>query len=376
MKKIAVILGAFSIGTRPINIANCMSDARGLTGTDLAFIRISETLVVLGYDVHSFTVRSDPETNEHNGVHYHNFEDRHRIVDDEFVAIISINEPNVFEHMATKPYKICYQFLNDFSFVKPGFNDWVDRYVGVCEQHMDYVQSAYPETKGKWSVIPLGCDPDLYEDKRVPGRVIWCSSADRGLHWLLQQWHLIKKAVPEASLRVFYHFNYDNVKHIEPLDRQSHYHVVEMANRVRYIKDALEKLKSLDVEHVGSVSREQMVQEWNAASVFGFSCDTVAFSEGFSVSTLEAHASFTVPVLTTQDCLGSIYRDSGCLITEAPIQDNIKHFTDNMILALTNKEISDLLVVKTREFASNYTWKNTAEKLITIIEQNYINNKE
>ena len=65
----------------------------------------------------------------------------------------------------------------------------------------------------------------------MPGRVIWCSSADRGLHWLLSQWPKIKEAVPYASLKVFYHFNYGDLDKIEN-GSGGHHHFIEMAQRL------------------------------------------------------------------------------------------------------------------------------------------------
>ncbi len=353
--KIALVLGSFSIGTRPLDFEHLYDSPRGLTGTDLCFIRLGEELRKLGNEVEMI----------------HNVNRLN--IDESFDAVISINEPNLLIGISPKIKRILYMMLNDFSFVQPGFNEWTDLYIGVCQQHSDYVEKQYPETKGKWATVPLGCDPELYKDERVSGRVVWCSSADRGLHWLLQQWPEIKAAVPEASLRIMYHFNYGAMDQIEagsisPQGGPYHHHIQEMAQRIRYMKDAIKKLKDLGVEHVGSVSREQMVKEWNEASVFAFSTDTVAFSEGFSVSTLEGHASFTVPVLTSCDCLGGIYKDSGCSMIEAPVQDHLKEFTDAVIRGLKDKEHADAVIAKCRDFAANHTWKQCAYKINKLVD--------
>lgn len=363
--KIAVILGAFSIGTRPINLNNVWTNERGLTGTDLCLIRVCEELKKLGNDVYMFSVFSE-HPNEYKGIKVFQFEQRNNVVDDTFDCIISINEPNVLMDMVTKPLKLVYMMLNDFSFIKSGFDDYVDSYVGVCEEHTEHMKRQCPKPE-KWSTVPLGCDPEQYKDERVPGRVIWCSSADRGLHWLLDQWSTIKSAVPYASLRVFYHFNYIGIEQIEE-NHNAHPHTTEMAQRVRYIRNAMQELKHLDVEHVGSVSRERMKAEQNAASVFAFPCDTVAFSEGFSVSTLEAHASYTVPVITSADCLGGIYRNSGCRMVEAPVSERLKDFTGYVIDALKHEPWTSSIVDRCRAFAFDHTWTKTAEKLETIIK--------
>jgi glycosyltransferase involved in cell wall biosynthesis len=365
--KVGVILGAFSIGTRPLDFwyNNIWDSARGLTGTDLCFVKTAQILAQRGHEVHLFTVHAQPahKPDYWENVKIHSFEDRFSVIDDSFDGLISINEPDVFRGLTTKPVRIVWQMLNDFPFCQEGFDDFVDHWFGVCNQHTEFLkkQVAKPE---KWQTLPLGCSPEWYQDQRVPGRVIWCSSADRGLHVLLSQWPLIKKAVPHATLKIFYHFNYSGLEDISPHDKESHFHVVEMGNRIRYIKYAIDKLKNFGVEHVGSISREQMKKEFSEAAVFAFSCDTVAFSEGFSVSTLEAHASFTVPVITSQDCLGSIYQDSGAIIIPAPVKDHLPDYTQAVIKSLLDTEYSNEIIKNCRNFAENHTW----EKSVSVLE--------
>lgn len=363
--KIAIILGAFSVGTRPLDTSNILDNPRGLTGTDLCFIRTAEELAKLGNTVYAFTVRTDT-TAIWNNVMYYNFDQRFDVVDDSFDCIISINEPNILFGMARKPKRIVWQMLNDFSFIQPGFDDEVDLYLGVCEAHTKHMSKQTPKPE-KWNTLSLGCDIDNYTDNRIPGRVIWCSSADRGLHWLLSEWSKIKKEVNFASLRVFYHFNYIGIEEVEE-GSKSHPHIIEMAQRIRYIKNAMKELKHLDVKHVGSVSRNRMKNEFSKASVFGFPCDTVAFSEGFSVSSLEAHASYTVPVMTSVDCLGSIYNNSGCVMIQAPVSERLNEFSDAVIKSLTDDKFANDTIEKCREFASKHTWKQSAEKLLEFIK--------
>lgn len=372
--KIAIILGSYSIGTRPLDFwfDNIWISGRGLTGTELCLTETAKELQKRGHDVHLFTVHAQPHNKPDSWkeVKLYNFEERLTVVDDSFDCLISINEPDVFRGMPKKPLRIVWQMLNDFPFAQPKWEEEIDLGYGVCEEHTNHLKKLTYQPE-KWDTLGLGCSPDIYEDKRVPGRVIWCSSADRGLHWLLSQWPKIKKAVPYANLRIFYHFNYGNLEKIEPNSTVDHPHVIEMGQRIRYMKYAIEKLKDLDVLHVGSVSRERIAKEFSEASVFGFSCDTVAFSEGFSVSTLEAHASFTVPVITSQDCLGGIYKNSGCVMIPSPVKNHLDEYSDAVIKSLTDKEFADQRIAKCREFAKEKTWPVIAEKL----EKNILKHK-
>lgn len=364
--KIAIILGPFSIGPRPMNFDDIWNSNRGLTGTDLSTVMISLELLKLGNEVHLFTIHTNPGLKEWQGVNIHTLEERN-IIDDSFDSIVSINEPNMFMDLkTTKPFRICWQFLNDFGYCSAGYENYVDKFLGVCEQHTEYLKKFTKDSSGKWDTLGLGCSPEWYQDNRIPGRVVWCSSADRGLHWLLQEWPKIKLAVPEATLKIFYHFNFNGIEDMDPNQIQEP--MKEIGQRVRYIKEAVKRLKDLGVEHVGSISRNQMKKELSEASVFGFSCDTVSFSEGFSVATLEAHASFTVPVITNKDCLGTVYKDSGALIVEYPLTKNIGQFSDLVIKSLQDKKFSDSVIQKCRDFSLQNTWEIIAEKLNDIIK--------
>lgn len=369
--KIAILFGRYSTGQRPLDFwfDNINVNMRGLTGSDLATVMIAKELSVRGHDVSLFTVHAQPhhKPNTWENVKLYNIEEKDTVIDNSFDSVLSINEPDVLRDITDKPLRICWQFLNDFLYCQPGYDGFVDKWLGVCQQQVDYLKSQILPSD-KWGIVGLGCSPEIYEDKRVPGRVIWCSSADRGLHWLLQEWPKIKKAVPYASLRIFYHMGFEHVENIEPNDQNTVPFIKEMANRVRYIKEAINKLKMLDVEYVGSVSRKKLKQEFNEASVLGFCCDTVIFSEGFSVTALEGHASFTVPVITDQDCLGQVYAGSGAPMIKSPVKNYLSEFTDTVIKGLTDKEYSDDIIKNCREFAMKHTWEIVAEEMEAVMK--------
>ena len=391
--KIAIILGPYSVGNRPLSFSNhdIWQSNRGLTGTDITLIMMSICLAKK-HEVHVFTIytgQNKPIMWE--GAYLHNYEDKQLIINDSFDCILSLNEPDAFRGLTDKPLRVCWQFLNDFNYCLDGFDNYVDCWLGVSQSQTKHVSSLLPETSThKWSILGLGCEPEWYIDQRVPGRVIWCSSADRGLHWLLQEWPKIKKAVPYATLKIFYHFNYGDIENIEPntnvnFDNESiearrireggdavlkidlSHVMCEMAHRVRYIKNAIQRLKPFGVEHIGSISRDQIKQEFNEASVFGFGCDTLTFSEGFSVSTLEAHASFTVPIISDKDSLGEVYKNSGALIVSHPISNHISEFSDLIIKSLTDQQFSNNIIDKCRAFSQMNTWEIVSQKFEQII---------
>lgn len=332
---------------------------------------VAKEFAKLGHDTSLFIAHVDPKNKpkQWEGVKLFNIEDLNADTTNYFDVLISWSDPNVFFNTSTRPFKLVYQMLNDFTYCSPGFDSLVDHWIAVCEQLKDHLLTKHnsppPE---KWSIVPLGCDPSWYkEGPRVPGRVVWTSSADRGLHLLLQEWPKIKAAVPEANLRVFYNFNYGGIMSVEPNNMENHPHVIEMAQRARYMVDAMKKLKPLGVEHVGSISRDRMAEELSSAMVLAYPVSTVAFSEGFSVSILESCAAGVCPIISAADCLGSIYKDV-IPVVDAPVEHHIQEFSDLVIKGLTDESYRQEVITKAKSFAAKHTWNETAKKLETVIK--------
>jgi len=373
MSKIAIILSAYNLGSRPLDFwfNNIFESSRGATGTDISFCMISKELVKLGHDVHMFTVHAQPENKPDTweGAKLYNFIDRHTVIDDTFDVVISISDPDALRGVSTKPLRIVWQFLNDWTYCQPGFDDFVDLYLGVCDQHTKHLQKQSPKPE-KWKTLALGCDTTWFDmDKKVKGRMIFCSSADRGLHLALQCFPEIKKAVPEATLKIFYHFQDGPILNVEPTSKVDHPHVIEMANRLRYCKEAIKRMSHMGVEHIGSVSVNEIKKQMSEAEVLLFPVDTVAFSEGFSLSILQSHAAGAIPVITSADCIGGIYKNSGSLMVEMPIIDKMEEYTNLAIKALTDEKFAANRRKKCLNFAKKFLWKDIAKKMEIIINK-------
>lgn len=367
--KIAILFGGLSVGARPLDFwfKNIFESSRGLTGSDLSAVLISKELAGLGHDVSLFTVHAQP--NHHpthwEGVKLYNIEEK-TIIDDQYDGIVSINDVNDLLGAPKKPFKIVLEYLNDFPFAQPNYDDFVDLYLSPCEEHKNYLKNMTPSPH-KWGVLPLGCDPDWYDQsKKIRGRIVYCSSGDRGLHLALQQFPEIKKAVPEATFKIFYHFGYGKMLEIEH-NANDHFHLREMSARINYCLNSVEKMKHLGVERVGSVSAEQMKKEMSEASLLLFPVDTISYSEGFSVSILSAHASGALPVISSCDSIGSIYRNSGCMMVDAPVKNHLKEYTDFAIRALTDDDFAAERRKQCLEFAKKFLWIDIVKKLESII---------
>lgn len=365
--KIAVIFTTWSTGMRPLNFNELFSGQRGLTGSDLGMVMVASEFVKLGHDVSLYTSHTDIKTMPAtwNRVKLYDIADCNEQNTSEYDMLISWSDPDVFCNTSKKPIRVVYQMLNDFSYCLPGFDNNVDLWITVSnELQVRLLQKQNAPPKEKWGkIVPLGCEPAWYSDgPRVPGRIVWTSSADRGLHILLQEWPKIKAAVPAAHLRVFYNFDYGSIVNVSPDDITQHPHISEMGQRIRYMIDSMRRLKPLGVEHIGSVSRDRMAKELSEAMVLGYPCSTVSLTEGFSVSILESCAAGVLPVISAQDCLGSIYRDCVPMV-ESPVEMHLDEFDQLVVRGLTDETFRQDAITKCKKFAQQHTWTIATKKL-------------
>ena len=363
--KMSFILGPMSVGVRPLDFNAIFNSPRGLTGTEISLVMNALEFKKLGHDVTIFTVCTPGQPEIWNDIKLKAYAP---LLNSEiFDAVISINEPYCLYDANENAVRVFCQYLNDFTYCPLNWHIPVDIFTAPCQMLIDHLekQAGAENTVNKWNVLPLGCSPEIYSDNRVSGRVVWTSSADRGLHWLLQCWPQIKLSVPNANLKIFYNFNYGDISSFEQVGT-NHPHVLEMAQRIRYMEESIKRLNVLDVEHVGSVSREIIQKEYSEAMVLAYPFSPVAFTEGFSLSIMEACAAGVLPVISDGDCLGSIYGEIVPMV-KSPVQNNLNEFALLVIKGLINSEWHSETTTKTKAFAQNYTWPKVAKQLEELI---------
>jgi len=348
-------------------------DARGLTGSEIGFIRIAQELVKRGHSVTAYTVSDETE---YEGITIRPVTAAEEI-DSSFDAAIAINEPELLRGCRAR-LRACELWLNSFDFCKVGFEKHVDLWCSPSQGHLDMILRETHEVEltpagagalfkadpKNWIVLPLGCDPERYpvDSVKVSGRVVYCSSPDRGLHWLLQEWPQIKRAVPHSTLRIFYRLqawidNFQDTAYSPPIE--------ELRGRAVYIQEALRRMNGPEwgITVLDSVSREQIEREMCEAEVLGYPCDTTRWSEGFSCTILEGCAARACPVITDCDALEGIYNNA-CRVMP---RGNIEQWRDAVIEILQIEKSRDNWSARARAFAESLTWAKHAERLVAAI---------
>lgn len=379
--KFGLAYGSFCIGDpkNALNFSDLWSSSRGLTGSELSYIRIAQELKKLGHDITLFTVinPNDP-SHELDGIQVKSLNEIHQ--NERFDAFCSWNETSPLINVHHNVLRLVNLQINSIDQCHSNFDDCVDVWLSPSNSHRERmlrdsheyyengVKKLYRWNDGrKWDVLTNGVDLDIYDGfKKVPGRVIWASSPDRGLHWILQCWPRIKKNVPHAHLKIFYKL----YPWLESMDSVG-YNFPSMNEQVRraaHIRECLRRLNGYGIEIIGSVSRDRITKEMAEAEALAYSCDTVNWTEGFSVTTMEACAARVVPVVSCVDALESIYGSLDSSV-KAPISDNLDDFVNKIILSLTDEKYRNDVTTKAKELAKNYQWPDIAKKFVDIVER-------
>lgn len=140
--------------------------------------------------------------------------------------------------------------------------------------------------------------------------------------------------------------------------------IQECRSRAAYIELAIARMQHLDVTAVGSVSRSDMVREMSEAEVLAYPCDTIRFTEGFSVTTLEACAAGAVPVLRGVDALPEIYGSLPSMYTPGHDSPWFVGLVEN---ALTNEKFAASCRDAGYAIAERHAWPVLAERLERMI---------
>jgi glycosyltransferase involved in cell wall biosynthesis len=178
--------------------------------------------------------------------------------------------------------------------------------------------------------------------------IIWGSSYDRGLPYLLQMWPDIKKEVPDAELHIYYGWDL--------------YLAVHKNNPARMQwKAKVEELMKQDgiVVH-GRVGHSELERAFYEAGIWAYPTD---FTEISCISAMKAQSFGAFPVCTNFAALKETVQFGERIdvdITEKEGQDEYKKV---LIDFLKNKSGDEKARLEMMEWAQEkYSWANVAQK--------------
>ena len=213
-----------------------------------------------------------------------------------------------------------------------------------------------------WVVLPNAVD-DVPSWDPIPGRVVYHTSPDRGLHHLLRAWPEIKRRVPHASLHVIGR----GEKWSRETARVFGMENSEWGRRARAVGEAFEQARRAgDVVSMTDLPRPLLMEQLRCASVFAFPCSTIAPCETFSVSVMECCKIGVPVVLSPVDALESIYKDH-VVMTRSPVEEHLPEFIDAVVSVLEDRQKAEHFSKLGRKLAAGYTYERTGIVLNEIV---------
>jgi ubiquinone biosynthesis O-methyltransferase len=328
----------------------------GTGGSELACIEMAKQFVNLGCEV---LVYSDCPNMEglYEGVEYRHFGSAKSIDCDYF---ISSRQPHVVVNIPIKA-KAKFLWVHDIHVgsMNAAMHSALlefDRILCLSNWHKEFFCQMYPWLDRNRVLVTrngIHLERFPYPERSRDNRLIWTSSANRGLDKLLDLFPRIRQLVPDVELDVFYGFNVwrraaaGNTAELSEIDR------IEA------------KLVATEGVHArGRANQQTLAKAWLGAKVWAY---PTQFTETSCISAMEAQASGCVPVTTRLAALGETVQAGVLLAPDMPDYD--EWFIASVVELLTNEEQRLAQVRKGRKHAETLSWRALACQWMGMLQE-------
>lgn len=320
----------------------------GIGGSEEAIIRLAPKLAKLGYKVVVYA-KPGAKIGFYDGVVWKNFWDCN--LNDTFDIFIAWRNPGVFERKIKA--RKSYLWLHDV--MEPGeFSPNRIKNFDKCILLSDYHRSLFPMIPDEKVLMSgNGIDPEEFRGfeqgaKRDPHRILYASSHVRGLAYLYKIWPEVKKAVPDATLNVFYgRDSYDKVHKGNP-------------ERMKWMDDMIQTAKELDgVTDWGKASQKRIVQEGFKSGIWAYPCP---FPEIYCITAVKSQASGAVPVASNFAALDETIQFGHKQPLGEFNDEDLEKYKDSLIWWLTHPKDQERVRPKMMRWALTKSWKKVAEQ--------------
>lgn len=332
----------------------------GLGGTEVAVINIANRLKSYGLNV---TVSGEVNNAIVNGIEWINIEGfKHKYS----------SKPNYFDKIIGVNYIHFIKYMELYNQTKAPFIFWAhnteyykwfegdilteeetERYLSkvdllVTPSHWSlkyWVQHVYNNSEVSGVAIPNGINLDIFKNtniKKDPNKFIWSSAVDRGLTELLDNWHKVKKQMPNATLDVYY-------------PAYSNPHILEEDSWYNYggILEKFDSLKKLGVTDMGSVSQSDLHYAMLKASYWMY---LTQYEETFCITGLEMLAAEVLPICSDQAALKELIQD-GIVISTTDYETMFNAAIKT--LSILDSDLKNKAIKVAKDRSKLYTWNSS-----------------
>ena len=326
----------------------------GIGGSEEAVIYLSRELTSLGYKV---IVYADPreDVGDYDGVTYRPFHEMNP--KDSFNILILWRAVGFVDQNFSA--KQTYLWLHDVP-TNPEFTkeriDKIDKIFVLSEYHKSLLRMSdngkiVPIPEEKLFVTGNGISEININKKwgRDPNKLIWGSSYDRGLPYLLQIWPQVKKAIPDATLDIYYGWNLYDVAH------------AGNPARTRW-KDKVNKMMQQEgITHHGRVGHKELHKAYAQAGIWAYPTD---FQEISCISAMKSAAFGAIPVTTNFAALKETVRHGIKVDVDITEKAGQKEYTKALIKFMKQdpEEIEKIRETMMKDAQEFFPWSGIAKQ--------------
>ena len=299
-------------------------EREGLGGSETAVIKLSEAFSRSGYQVSVFSRISDE--GYFNGVRYR--DQQGYMPDIRSDVFIAWRAPELIDDAPNAAHPILWMHDVDVGDrLTPDRAARFESIVVLTEWHKKYMLQRYPFLSAdQLVVIPNGIDLERFEGEveRNPKKVIYSSSPDRGLDYILEHvWPLIVAEVPDAELHIYYGWNnFDKFLPMFPKLGEFKSKVMDLLSR------------SYGVIQHGRISQSKLAKEMMSAGVWLY---PTYFSETYCITAVEAQLAGCYPVTNDLAALAEVVQGGTIFqLAEWPLEneDTKKQYANAVVGAM------------------------------------------
>lgn len=325
----------------------------GLGGSEQAVVYMSQELKKLGWKV---TVYANPgkEAGNHDGITYLPW---HSLNPKENFNVLILWRGIGFVDFKPQA-KFTMLWMHDIPNNPDFTEDRVDRVNKIAVLSEFHKGLFRVDRGGKFEPIPdkkmfltaNGIVPMKPSKKveRDPLRLIYSSSPDRGLVYLLKMWPDIIKEVPEANLHIYYGFDvFDAIHKGAP-------------GRMKWKQMVLNLMRQPGITYHGRIGHNDLHKEMAKSGIWAYPTD---FDEISCITAMECQALGAVPVVTTQGALNETVRNGLKIDVDITTEEGQKEYKEQLIKLLKNpvkqKEYRDGMMKWAQDY---FLWENVAKQ--------------
>lgn len=321
----------------------------GIGGSEEAIIRLSRQLSKLGYKVVVFGKPGPNTGTDEAGVMWRNYWDCN--LEDKFDIFVAWRSPFIFDNKikARKSYLWLHDVMEEGEFTPERIKNFTK-----CIVLSKYHRSLFPMIpEEKILMSGNGIDPEEFEAydgklERDPHKILYASSHVRGLAYLYEIWPEVKKAVPDATLDVYYgRGSYDAVHKGNP-------------ERMKWMDEMMAKAEKLDgVTDHGKASQEEIVREGFRSGLWAYPCP---FPEIYCITAIKSQASGAVPVASNYAALDETIQYGHKQEFGEFDEKDLEKYKESLVWWLQHPEEQEKVRKEMIKWARSNSWAKIAEQ--------------